>query len=130
VALSLKFSIKTCVIFAGNRRTKANAGSKPDLLMSCPDDVIPAAPSPHPNCDANKVRKNKKKQNRAEVENSFLKRKQRAGSKVDGKKTEAKKISRGNPRSYIKLEIYMCVHVRAERQAGRCCLVGLLVACV
>jgi hypothetical protein len=44
-------------------------------LMSCPDDVIPAAPSPHPNCVANKVRKNKKKQNRAEVENSFFKTK-------------------------------------------------------
>jgi hypothetical protein len=37
-----------------------------------------------------KVRENNKKQNRAEVENSVLKRKQRAGSKVDGKKTEAK----------------------------------------
>jgi hypothetical protein len=33
-----------------------------------------------------KVRENNKKQNRAEVENSFLKRKQRAGSKVGGKK--------------------------------------------
>jgi hypothetical protein len=64
-------------------------------------------------------------QNRAEVENSFLKRKQRAGSKADGKKTEAKNISRGNPRSYIKLEIYMCVHVRAERPLFgwvACCL--------
>jgi hypothetical protein len=33
---------------------------------------------------------NKTKQNRAEVENSFLKRKQRAGSKVDGKKQRQK----------------------------------------
>jgi hypothetical protein len=35
-----------------------------------------------------KVRENNKKQNRAEVEHS--KRQQRAGSKVDGTKTEAK----------------------------------------
>jgi hypothetical protein len=56
-----------------------------------------------------KVRENNKNQNRAEVENSFLKRKQRAGSKVDGKKQRQKYISRGNPRSYIKEEIYMCV---------------------
>jgi hypothetical protein len=39
-------------------------------------------------------------------------------------------VSRGNPRSYIKEEIYMHmhVHVRTGRRAGRCCLVGLLVA--
>ena len=37
-----------------------------------------------------KVRENNKKQNRAEVENSFLKQKQRAGSKVDGKKQRQK----------------------------------------
>jgi hypothetical protein len=36
------------------------------------------------------VRENNKKQNRAEVENSFLKQKQRAGSKVDGKKQRQK----------------------------------------
>jgi hypothetical protein len=44
-----------------------------------------------------KVRKNEGTKNRAEVENSFLKRKQRAGSEVDGKKQRQKYISRGNP---------------------------------
>jgi hypothetical protein len=39
-----------------------------------------------------KVRENNKKQNRAEVEKSFLKRKQRAGSKADGKKQRQKYI--------------------------------------
>jgi hypothetical protein len=63
-----------------------------------------------------KVRKNNKKQNRAEVENSFLKRKQRAGSKVGGKKQRQKIYLEGidrNPRSYIKLEIYMYVRTCA-----------------
>jgi hypothetical protein len=39
-----------------------------------------------------KVRENNKKQNRAEVEKSFLKRKQRAGSKAGGKKQRQKYI--------------------------------------
>jgi hypothetical protein len=48
-------------------------------------------------CRAARYEKTTKNQNRAEVENSFLKRKQRAGSKVDGKNQRQKYISREIP---------------------------------
>jgi hypothetical protein len=65
-----------------------------------------------------KARENNKKQNRAEVENSFLKRKQRARSKVDGKKQRQKIYLEEIPdptSSWRSTCAYMCVLTGEQR---------------
>jgi hypothetical protein len=79
-----------------------------------------------------KTREFNKKQIRAEVENSFLNRQQRAGSKAGEKKQRQKIYLEEIPGPTSRRGstcAYMCV-LTGEQGAGRCCLVGLLVACV